>query len=96
MVDQRDLFGSSQLGLALDDTRPDPTRVDPKAVREELVALLAVARAARDTAPWDQRTHRYHQVVFPQMTNWLPSDEAAQLRLAFSEELERIERLLAA
>ena len=96
MDGQGDFFGSTQLGLGLEDTRPDPTYVDPQSVREELVAILAVARAARDAAPWDMRTQRYHRVVFPQMTNWLPEDEAAQLKLEFMAELDRIELLLAA
>ncbi|WP_310467945.1 hypothetical protein [Sphingomonas sp.] len=96
MTDEPDLFGPSQLGLGLEDTRPDPTKVDPEEVRAELLALLALARSARDEAPWDRRTHRYHQVVFPQMANWLPDDEAEQLRFEFARELERIEALLAA
>lgn len=96
MRGQGDLFGPTQLGLGLEDTRPDPTVVDPQEVREELLDLLATARAARDAAPWDRRTHRYHKTVFPQMANWLPEDEAAQLRFAFARELERIELLLAA
>lgn len=96
MPDEPDLFGSTQLGLGLEDTRPDPTKVDPEQVRHELKALLAIATAARDEAPWDRRTHRYHQVVFPQMANWLPADEAEQLCFAFAKELERIEALLAA
>jgi len=96
MGEQDDLFGPAQLGLGLEDTRPDPTHVDPQSVREELNAILAVARAARDTAPWDRRTHQYHQVVFPQMTNWLPPEEAEFLRRQFELELERIEPLLAA
>jgi hypothetical protein len=96
VAEQGDFFGAAQLGLGLEETRPDPTVVDPQEVREELVALLANARAARDAAPWDRRTHLYHQVVFPQMANWLPDDEAAQLCLEFAQELERIEALLAA
>jgi hypothetical protein len=96
MPDEPDLFGPSQLGLGLEDTRPDPTAVDPEEVRQELRALLDVAKAAREAAPWDRRTHRYHQVVFPQMANWLPADEAAQLCFEFASEMERIERLLAA
>ena len=96
MPDEPDLFGPSQLGLGLEDTRPDPTMVDADEVRRELVAILEMARAARDEAPWDRRTHRYHQVVFPQMANWLPQDEAEQLRFEFAKELERIEHLLAA
>jgi hypothetical protein len=96
MSDEPDLFGPSQLGLGLEDTRRDPTVVDPEEVRQELRALLALARAAHDEAPWDLRTHRYHQVVFPQMANWLPEDEAQQLCFEFAKELERIEQLLAA
>jgi hypothetical protein len=93
---QQDLFGASQLGLGLEETRPDPTLIDPEMVRVELNAILATAKAARDQAPWDRRTHKYHQVVFPQMANWLPADEADFLRRQFELELERIEQLLAA
>ncbi len=93
---QNDLLGPAQLGLGLDDTRPDPTQIDPEEVRQELLAVLATARAARDAAPWDRRTQRFHAVVFPQMAQWLPDDEAAQLCFEFAHELERIEALLAA
>lgn len=96
MPDEPDLFGPSQFGLGLEDTRPDPAKVDPEEVRQELRALLEVAKAARDAAPWDLRTHKYHRVVFPQMANWLPPEEAAQLCFEFSAELDRIEALLAA
>lgn len=96
MPDESDLSGPSQLGLGLEDTRPDPTKVHPDEVRRELRALLELAKAARDEAPWDRRTHRYHQVVFPQMANWLPDEEAEQLCFEFAKELERIEALLAA
>ena len=96
MPDQPNLFGAKQLGLGLEDTRPDPTRIDPEEVRQELKAILALAKSARETAPWDRRTQRYHQVVFPQMARWLPKDEAAQLCFEFARELERIEALLAA
>jgi len=93
---QADFFGPAQLGLGLEDTRPDPTQVDPQEVREELTAILAIAKAARDAAPWDLRTHRYHKVVFPQMARWLPDDERDQLCFEFFRELERIELLMAA
>ena len=59
-------------------------------------ATLRLLLEARDEAPWDRRTHRYHQVVFPQMASWLPEDEASQLCFEFAKELERIEALLAA
>jgi len=96
MTDEPDLFGNKQLGLGLEETRPDPTQIDPEEVRQELRAILELAKTARDEAPWDRRTHRYHQVVFPQMASWLPDDEAQQLCFEFAQELERIEHLLAA
>lgn len=96
MNDWPDQWGGRQLGLGLEDTRPDPTDIDPAEIRAELLHLLEIAKAATDEAPWDRRTHRYHQVVFPQMADWLPDDEANQLRFEFAKELERIEALLAA
>ncbi|MBY0304040.1 MAG: hypothetical protein K2W86_02675 [Sphingomonas sp.] len=96
MSEQGDFFNPAHVADPLKDTRPDPTYVDPQSVREELTAILAVAKAARDTAPWDLRTHRYHQVVFPQMSNWLPPEEAEQLRRQFALELERIEPMVRA
>ena len=75
---------------------PRNESVDPEEVRAELLEILRIARDARDAAPWDRRTHRYHQVVFPQMASWLPDDEAEQLCFEFAKELERIEALLAA
>ena len=69
---------------------------DPGEIRAEVMELLTIARAARDVAPWDRRIHRFYAMVFPQMTRWLPADEAAQLCLEFERELDRIELLLAA
>jgi hypothetical protein len=86
MINQPDLF-------------PEPIRnetIDPDEVRAELLQLLELARNARHAAPWDRRTHRYHALVFPQMTRWLPEEEAQQLCFEFAAELERIEPLLAA
>lgn len=81
------------------DMFPEPPReerVDPADVRAELLELLRIAREARQEAPWDRRTQRFHAVVFPQMARWLPDDEAAQLCFEFAREIERIEALLAA
>jgi len=86
-----------QLGFDLGQRRPRAVPLpDPAEVRAELLELLEIARGAVDAAPWDRRTHRFHAVVFPQMANWLPEEEAEQLRFEFAKELERIERLLAA
>ncbi len=62
---------------------------DPDKVRAKLHKLLAEVRAAQ-SMPWNARTLRLHQTVFPQMTNWLPEEEAAQLRFQFEAELERL------
>jgi len=94
-----DLFGNSDLnGQAslFGDTpdrmphvpQPDITP-DPNRVREKLHALLETAKAA-DTLPWPEKKARVWRIVFPQMANWLPEDEAAQLRFEFARELERL------
>ena len=87
MTQQPDLFP---------EPPPREERVDSNEVRAELLEILRIAREARDHAPWDRRTHRYHQVVFPQMTHWLPPEEAEFMCRQFELELERIEKLLAA
>jgi hypothetical protein len=40
--------------------------------------------------PWDSREASLYSVVFPQMANWLPDEEAARLRSEFRAELERL------
>lgn len=55
----------------------------------KLYDLLATAKNA-DTVPWDSRKASMWQIVFPQMANWLPEDEANQLRFEFAQELERL------
>jgi hypothetical protein len=42
--------------------------------------------------PWPERDARMWQIVFPQMANWLPPDEADQLRFAFAQEMQRLDR----
>lgn len=62
---------------------------DPDKIRAKLLKLLAELRAA-ESMPWDERALRLNRTVFPQMTNWLPEEEAAQLRFEFAAELERL------
>ncbi len=78
---QPDLFGAPP---------PQNYDPDPESVRAELMAILAKARAA-PAEPWDPREASLYRVIFPQMANWLPADEARQLRLAFETELARLE-----
>jgi hypothetical protein len=94
-----DLFsaGPKQLGFDLNDQpSPNSIQIDPSEIREELTMILTAAKCAVDCSPWDERSFRYHKVVFPQMAKWLPEDEAAQLCFEFAREIERIELLLAA
>ena len=70
----------------LEDRPEHVYRADPEEVRRDLLRLLAEARAAK-TMPWKVRLY---QTIFPQMSNWLPEEEAAQLRFAFAQEMQRL------
>src|SRR5205809_1131920 len=78
---QADLFGAPDVPVY----RPDPEKV-----RARLHRILAEARAAKKL-PWEPTTVSLYRTIFPQMTNFLPEDEGAQLRFQFEEELARLE-----
>jgi len=79
---QPDLFGAE----------PVPAyRPDPEKVRSRLHKILAEARAAQKL-PWEPTTVSLYRTIVPQMTNWLPEEEAAQLRFEFDSELARLEK----
>lgn len=83
---------SNQLGFDLGDTgKPVKIEIDVEEVRTELLEVLAEAKEALAHCPWDARTFKYHKTVFPQMSNWLPDDEAEQLCNEFVAEVDRIE-----
>ncbi len=84
--DQLSLFGAGEDRLQPPAQRFAP---DPELVRQRLGALLAIARQAK-SMPWPERDARMWQTVFPQMANWLPDDEAEQLRFEFVQEMERL------
>jgi hypothetical protein len=77
---QTDLFGADPVPAY----RPDPDKV-----RSRLHKILAEARAAQKL-PWEPTTVSLYRTIFPQMTQWLPEDEGAQLRFEFEAELERL------
>lgn len=88
---QSDLFEAEAQPDLFGDDAPTPVyRADPDEVRAELQKILAEARAAQ-TLPWDRRKVTLYRTIFPQMTNWLPDEEAAQLRFEFETELKRLE-----
>jgi len=84
--DQLSLFGADDEGM-----QPPAHRfvADTELIRRRLHAVLKQARAAA-VMPWPERDARMWQTVFPQMTDWLPDDEANQLRFEFMQEIERL------
>ena len=77
---QSDLFGTE----AIPAYRPNPDKV-----RARLYKILAEARAAQ-TSPWEPAQVSLYRTIFPQMTLFLPEDEAAQLRFEFETEMARL------
>ena len=96
MSEQADLFRNtpaqgSLFGPGPDRLQPPQHRVtytDPAVIRRQLEALLAKAKAAA-TLPWSETDARMWRIVFPQMGNWLPREEAERLRREFATEMER-------
>ena len=86
---QGDLFGQDGPDPSDDDFETPEYHADPDKVRAELHRILAEARAAK-AMPWDDKRAALYRTIFPQMTNWLPEEEGAQLRFAFMAELERL------
>jgi len=89
-IKQPDLFGDDQPELFDEDAPPRVYRADPDRVRARLGKILAEARAAQKL-PWEPATVSLYRTIFPQMTNWLPDEEAAQLRFEFEAELARLQ-----
>ena len=79
---QHDLFGPEQAPAY----QPDPERV-----RTRLHRILEEARAAESLISWQPGRLSLYRTIFPQLTGWLPEEEAAQLRFEFETELERLE-----
>lgn len=85
---QESLFGSGdgRLQAPRQDSVPKP-----EAIRGRLMSLLEKARAAQ-TMPWSEKDARMWRIVFPNMANWLPKDEAERLRSAFAKEMDRLQK----
>lgn len=58
--------------------------------RRRLEGALAEVKAA-DQMPWSQRELEKWQILFPQMSGWLPEEEANQLCFEFAREVERLQ-----
>jgi hypothetical protein len=88
---QSDLFLTDEQSDLFGNDSPTPEyRPDPDSVRAELYKILAEARAAQ-RLPWEPKTVLLYRTIFPQMTNWLPDEEGAQLRFEFETEIKRLQ-----
>jgi hypothetical protein len=83
------LFPDESSELSDPDQAPVAYSPDPEHVRRRLHRILAEARAA-SVVPWEPERLRLYRTIFPQMTRWLPDEEAGQLRFAFDEEMARL------
>ena len=88
---QPDMFSyDSRSDLFGEDTPTPEYRADPDSVRAELYKILAEARAAQKL-PWEPKKVLLYRTIFPQMTNWLPEEEGAQLRFELEAEIKRLQ-----
>ena len=89
--DQPDLFGQAQPDLfGASPAEPTVYRGDPDRVRARVERILTQAMGAA-SLPWNREELRVYRTIVPQMTLWLPDDEAAQWRLDFEAEVARLE-----
>ena len=79
-MNQMDLFAAEPVAPAY---RPDPEKV-----RSRLRRILAEARAAQ-AMPWEPTRLSLYRIIVPDMTRYLPEDEAAGWRAEFAAELDR-------
>ena len=91
-MSQTDLFGQAPSQGELFGSIAREKRewvVNADTVRVKMLLLLETARNA-EAMPWPPRKARVYETIFPQMANWLPEDEAEQLRFEFAQEIERL------
>lgn len=81
---QGSLFGEGRMAPPARQSTPDPG-----AIRARLRRLLEMLRAA-DTMPLSERDARMWRTVVPNMTRWLPDEEAGAIRSAFASEMDRL------
>jgi hypothetical protein len=87
---QPDLFVTESQSDLFDAEATPAYRPNADKVRARLHKILAEARAAQ-TSPSEAASISLYRTIFPQMTLFLPEDEAAQLRFEFEAEMARLE-----
>jgi len=81
---QGSLFGDG--GMAAPGRTSAP---DPQAIRGRLGRLLETLRES-ESMPLSDKDMRMWQTVVPNMTRWLPDDEADAIRSEFASEMDRL------
>ena len=81
---QASLFGEGRMSVPEKSSMPDPDTI-----RVRLHDLLGTLQAA-DTMPLSERDVRMWRAVVPNMTRWLPDDEAESIRTDFTREIDRL------
>jgi hypothetical protein len=81
---QGSLFGDGRMVAPTRSATPDP-----QVIRARLGRLLDSLRAA-ETMPLTDHDLRMWRTVVPNMSRWLPDDEAATVRAEFTAEVERL------
>jgi hypothetical protein len=82
-LSQLDLFSRSA------DAVPNVHTPEPDNIRLRLSRILDEARQA-ESMPWERSKELMYRNIFPQMTNWLPRDEAEAFKAEFTAELTRL------
>ena len=83
---QSDLFRRS---AAIEDAEPPPADFIER-IRSELQSTLATVQAA-PKFPWRDMTQTLlAEMRFKSIAEWLPDEEAAELRTAFASEMTRL------
>jgi len=62
---------------------------DPIKVRSRLDKILVEARTA-ETLPWQPSQLSLYQTIFARIVNFLPDEDARQLKIEFEAELQRL------
>lgn len=93
-MSDEDLFGFTppQADLFADAPAQPRKVIDfPDEARRRLMKVLAEVRGASEL-PWSEREATKWEILFPQMAEWLPSDEADQMCFDFAQEMQRLRR----
>ena len=82
---QGSLFGEGRMAAPERSALPDP-----QAIRGRLGKLLETLREAR-SMPLSEKDARMWRIVVPNMTKWLPDEEADAIRSEFAHHMERLD-----